>query len=69
MNKEEARKIFEQVQANTKRLDACPKPHDFVDDPEDVRKVWKRKVCTNCGGKVDCIAAHWYERGMKDAGR
>ena len=58
--------IWAFVKENKRKLDSCSKPHDFVDDPEDKRDIWKKKICSKCGGRADSIAAHWYNDGLKD---
>jgi hypothetical protein len=59
--------IFLEVKANSERLAACPRPHDFVDDPADAGKpLFKRQVCTKCGGSVDGSSASWYRDGLTD---
>jgi len=56
--------IMEEIRANNKLLDSCPKPHKFERDPA---KPLGKRTCKKCGGKIDGIHAIWYERGLKDA--
>lgn len=56
--------IMEEIRANNKLLDSCPKPHQFERDPS---KPMGKRTCKKCGGKIDAVHAIWYERGLKDA--
>lgn len=60
----ESRKIFEEVKANSNALKSCEK-HDFklIENPNPFRRKWK---CDKCGGVIDNLAHHWYERGVAD---
>jgi len=60
-------RLWEQAQANGRKLDACAGPHEFVDlTPE--RKLGKSYRCAKCGGEADGSAVHWYRRGLRHAG-
>lgn len=64
--KEEAKKIFEEVQANHKRLDECAGPHDFQDDLSSrVGTLVRRQKCSKCGGSIDALDSIWYRRGLE----
>ncbi len=63
MNREDARALWEQVQENSRALDACVGPHDFQDiTPE--KKIGKRYRCSYCRGEIDSINHHWYQHGL-----
>jgi hydrogenase maturation factor HypF (carbamoyltransferase family) len=56
-------KLWNEVKANHALLDACSR-HVF--GPPD--KPWGGyRACANCGGRLDVIHAHWYERGLAHA--
>lgn len=56
--------IMEEIRANNKLLDSCPKPHQFERDPS---KPMGKRTCKKCGWKIGAVHAIWYERGLKDA--
>lgn len=57
--------IWEEVKANTARLNACPR-HDFVaEQPGRLGSKWR---CSACSGTVDGSAAHWYRQGLTHGG-
>jgi hypothetical protein len=58
-------KIWKEVQANQAKLNAC-KRHVFNPVPHPRHKLIYDYVCAECGGKIDAIHHHWYERGFKD---
>jgi hypothetical protein len=61
----ELREIALQVQANSKKLNACGY-HEFVEAPgQEAKKFGKRYVCTECGGEVDCHAYYWHQDGRR----
>jgi hypothetical protein len=63
----ESKKIWEQVKANHAKLDAC-EGHEFspvAKYPDRPDHALKDYVCTKCGGRIDAIAHHWYQMGMK----
>lgn len=60
IDKEEIKKIWEDVQNNRKILDSCSF-HEFEPCPIKPRKY----ICKNCKGTVDAIAKYWYEMGIK----
>jgi len=61
---DEAKRIFEQVKENQRRLDECVGPHDFQPIGEE-KKFGRRHVCTLCKGEIDSINKSWYETGLK----
>jgi hypothetical protein len=68
LTREGAKQIFEQVKANTARLDACDTPHDFIDMR--VHNVpGHRHRCRKCDGEVSGHCVRWYLLGMKHAGK
>jgi hypothetical protein len=66
MISEENKTIWEYVKDNHKKLDACP-IHNFIEDVSDPRSIWKRNICTKCGGILDNLHAHWYKKGLLHA--
>lgn len=56
--------LFEQVKANAKRLDACPR-HEFEPMAQAASTARKRYRCKHCGGEVDSHAHRWHEIGRK----
>lgn len=61
----ELQRIWDDVKANNARLDACTGPHEFSDVPPERGTLVRYKVCAKCGGRLDKVHAHWYERGLK----
>lgn len=59
-------KIWEEVQANNKRLDACVGPHDFSIKRNPEKKIGSDWICTKCGGRISGHNKQWYEKGLKD---
>lgn len=60
----ETKKIWDDVQANHKKLKECQRPHEFV--PEDQKKLFTKYVCKKCGGLVDGVNARYYNDGLRD---
>jgi hypothetical protein len=65
--------ILVEVRSNLAKLNACPR-HEFVGIKEtalgqtkDGGWVFRDYRCSNCGGKVDSHAEHWYRRGLEHA--
>jgi hypothetical protein len=56
--------IWEEVQANHKRLDECEGPHDFSIKKDPDRKIGSDWICTKCGGRISAPNKTWYERGL-----
>lgn len=68
MTRDEARAIFADVKANSKRLDECPRPHEFEPmEPRKGRVLLPDYWCKVCGGTVDATRRRWYELGLEDA--
>jgi hypothetical protein len=69
VRKEAIKEIWENVKANHRALEACPK-HDFqpvpkyADKPDHPLKDYK---CKRCGGVIDAIAHSWYLKGIAHA--
>ncbi len=63
IKREESLRIFEQVKANRRALDACDGPHDFAGVDEG--RPGRDYRCKKCNGKVDVHAHYWYEQGLK----
>jgi len=60
----DSRKIWEQVQANHRKLDSC-KYHEFVTDITPQKPYDKKWQCKNCLGEVGDIYKRWYEKGIE----
>lgn len=61
-----SQEIIAAVRENAARLAGCAAPHNF----ERVEaKLFAKYRCTICGGKVDCVNAHWYRLGLDHAKR
>lgn len=54
--------VWADVQANSKKLRECPGPHDFVQEGEGIRRMYR---CSKCGGTVDPIRYYWYLEGLR----
>lgn len=63
ISKEQIQKIWSDVQANSRALDACAR-HSFVDETPE-KKLGKKWRCSACGGTVETTAKHFYELGFK----
>jgi hypothetical protein len=68
---EDMMKLWEEVKANHKRLDACVGPHDFVEASRahDYTGPKVKFRCLKCNGVVDNNSHHWYKLGLKHGGR
>lgn len=64
LNRSDVLAIWEEVKANTQKLEACPGPHEFTQDDDPSREVFKRWRCAKCGGVVNVEGKLWYERGL-----
>lgn len=62
-------RIWEDVQANHKRLEACAGPHDFqpVIDPK--LKLPRDYTCALCNGRISATDHFWYARGIAHGSR
>lgn len=60
-----SQKLFEEIEANAAKLNGC-NLHEFLPlKRDDVKQLFPRYRCANCGGEVDSQAAHWYNLGKK----
>lgn len=71
MTPSEVKVLFEEVKANIARLRDCDGPHDFVGieselqgETKDGGKLYRRYICTKCGGKLIAHDVHWYKQGL-----
>jgi hypothetical protein len=63
----ESLEILAQVRANHAKLDACERPHDFIQDPPpEGRTLSRRCTCSKCKGSLDTANARWYQKGLED---
>lgn len=66
----DAKAILGEVQANHKRLNACPM-HDFAVVPLEPGGVTPRPPfrhryrCARCAGEIDAVAYFWYSAGRR----
>lgn len=61
----DSQKVLAEVRANLDRLYACKGPHQFPPD-----STWTPRVqCALCGGWLDRVQAHWYQRGVEHGSR
>lgn len=63
LSKDDTRKIFEEVRANSAILDSCQR-HRFEVFTKYESGMVKKYKCSACGGTVDSLAKNWYERGI-----
>lgn len=63
MESDEARALWNGVQENIRRLDACVGPHTW-EDLSPGRSLGKRYLCRLCKGEVDHVNRIWYDRGL-----
>lgn len=63
ISKAERERIWAEVKANSKRLDDCETPHEFVEYEQEPN--FRKKRCTKCLGTLSAIDALWYERGLQ----
>ena len=56
--------IMSQVKENLDRLDKC-EYHDFSIDMTPNWKIGKRWRCRFCGGEVENIQKHYYDKGRE----
>jgi hypothetical protein len=67
--KAEVDAIWQQVQANKKLLDSCPR-HDVKPLASSLTGGFFREYrCDYCGGKVSAGDARWYQRGLEHGRR
>lgn len=67
----ETQKWYAQDRLNTRRLESCPGPHDFL--PESVSTIVPGMVrsykCRKCQGELGPVSRAWYEQGLKHGGK
>ena len=63
MTPEEGRELWATVRANSRALDSCAGPHEFVDISPD-RPCGKRWRCSLCNGELEGAYYLWYKRGV-----
>lgn len=64
MNKEDIKRIWQDVRDNSKRLEQCVVPHNFAQHDAAILPKWK---CTKCGGIVSNSDYYWYTKGLEHA--
>jgi hypothetical protein len=65
MTRQEAVRLWDEVQVNQHVLAACVPPHDFVQvDPK--KGIGGNYRCSKCGGEVENLHRVWYEQGLAD---
>jgi len=64
MDKDGIKKIWQGVQENSKRLEQCSAPHDFVQNDNAFLPKWK---CMKCGGVINNNDHYWYAKGLEHA--
>lgn len=64
--KTEAKRKFDALRENQRKLDACAK-HHFPNWPE-VLTMGTKFECANCGGGMDAIHTYSYTKGYQAAG-
>jgi hypothetical protein len=68
ITRDEAKKLWDQVVANSAKLDACPGPHEFFDiSPETKMPLGKKYRCSKCDGETEGSHVRWYRRGLEHA--
>jgi hypothetical protein len=68
LTKEEMESIWQDVKANSKKLEECP-CHDFSIDLTPDKIIGKKYQCTKCGGTIDDYHKRWYDRGVQHGRR
>ncbi len=63
LTKADMRSILTEVKKNLRRLNGCPGPHEF-ELIEAIGGFRKKYRCKICGGDIDGIQYHWYEKGL-----
>jgi hypothetical protein len=65
LSREDMKEVWKRVQANHKRLDACP-DHDFEPLPgakPSLGGLPSKYRCKRCNGQIDGVAYRWYVQG------
>jgi hypothetical protein len=65
MNRREADKLWDEVEANHRKLDGCQGPHDFAQVDPGPSKLGATYRCQKCGGTVGHLHKLWYEIGLR----
>lgn len=65
---DEMLRIWQEVKANSAKLEACVGPHDFQ-PPEGSKAFAVKYTCSRCGGHLNAIEVIWYKRGLRDGAR
>lgn len=69
MSEREAKALWEDVMANQRLLESCPR-HSFSESMDRAGdRLRPRWQCTVCTGTVDSVTKLWYERGLEHGGR
>jgi hypothetical protein len=58
-------RVFPEVKENLDRLESCPGPHSFVQQPSDNPLKAKQWVCASCKGVIHATDLYWYLSGLK----
>jgi hypothetical protein len=58
------KKLWEEAQANQRRLIECKGPHEFVDLTPN-KKIGKSFRCSLCNGEANGTDVYWYKMGLK----
>lgn len=57
---------FEKVKENKERLNNCEGPHDLqLMPPPDGKEIFRKFMCTKCGGIIEGPHAEHYEQGLR----
>lgn len=60
-------KIWQEVKANSAKLESCSLPHEFSVEYRRTGKLVRDWECSKCHGHVDIHAKKWYMQGIKDS--
>jgi hypothetical protein len=62
LGENEIDKIWEEVKANSKRIDECKGPHDFEKEGEGIGAKYR---CKKCKGRINGVSYFWYTKGLE----
>jgi len=65
MDKDEALKLWGEIQSNLQILDACERPHEFVSVDPSISPFKAKYRCIKCNGVIDYNAKTWYGRDLR----
>lgn len=65
MPQSEVRSAWEDVKANSARLEGCTGPHEF--GPL-IAVMNAKYTCAKCGGTIRSMDRYWYDRGLAHGG-